>query len=179
MVKVLYNPDLWIRVFGCPDQVLVDTGGEFANREFLDMCDKCNVRILTTAAESPWSNGLIEKHNGVLGSMITKMIEEDPMDIKLATHWAVAAKNSLSTVYGFSPNVLVFGRNPNLPNSSDNSLAANDPKFYSHTVQENLKALQLHTAREAFIHQESSEKLSRALNRQTRTFSDKIFISVM
>ena len=109
--------DIWIRVIGCPGKILMDNGGEFDNRELIDLCDKCNVRVLTTAAESPWSNGLVEKHNHILGQMILKLIAENTMDPKLATHWAVAAKNALSTVYGFSPNILVFGMNPNLPNA--------------------------------------------------------------
>ena len=166
--------DIWIRVFGCPGKILMDNGGEFDNRELIDLCDKCNVRVLTTAAESPWSNGLVEKHNDILGQMILKLTADEPMDPKLATHWAVAAKNALSTVYGFSPNILVFGMNPNLPNAMTNSIAANDPDFHSNIVRENLNAL--HAARKAFMHQESSEKLARALNRQTRTYGDKPFL---
>ena len=167
--------DLWIRVFGCPEKILSDNGGEFNNKELLDLCDKCNLRVLTTAAESPWSNGLAEKHNGILGQMVEKMLDDEPLDPKLAVHWAVAAKNSLTTVYGFSPNTLVFGRDPCIPTTMENTIAANDPQFYSDLVKDNLNAL--HKARSAFIHQESSEKLSRALNRQTRTYSDRIYLN--
>ena len=131
--------------------------------------------MLTTAAESPWSNGLVEKHNGILGQMITKLTAENPVDPKIATHWAIAAKNSLATVYGFSPNTLVFGRDPNLPHTMHNNIASNDPDFYSQIVRENLNTL--HEARKSFIHQESSEKLSRALNKQTRTYADKPFLA--
>ena len=167
--------DLWIRVFGCPDQFLTDNGGEFNNHEFLDLCDKCNIKVLTTAAESPWSNGLAEKHNGILGQIVIKMLDDQPMASDIALHWAVAAKNALTTVYGFSPNVLVFGRDPTLPNVMENSIPANDPQYYSNVVRENLEAL--HRARESFIHQESSEKLARALNKQTRTYSDRVFMN--
>ena len=173
IVKKLF--DTWIRIFGCPERILADNGGEFHNQEFMDLCDKCNIKILTTAAESPWSNGLVEKHNGILGNMVAKMLEDSPIDIEIAIHWAVAAKNALTTVYGFSPNVLVFGRDPSIPNTMSNNIPANDPQFYSQLVKENITAL--HRARECFIHQESAEKLSRALNRQTRTYSDKPFVS--
>ena len=40
--------------------VLVDNGGEFNNGEFTSLCENFNINIKTTAAESPWSNGLIE-----------------------------------------------------------------------------------------------------------------------
>ena len=166
--------DIWIRVFGCPEQVLTDNGGEFNNWEFLEACEKCNIRIKTTAAESPWSNGMVEKHNGILGHIVEKMLEDEPLDPEIAIHWAVAAKNSLATVYGFSPNILVFGKDPNIPVSMDNKIPANDPEFHSQLVKDNLNAL--HKARESFIHQESAEKLSRALNRQTRTYSNQQFL---
>ena len=171
IVKKIF--DSWIRIFGCPEQFLTDNGGEFNNGEFLELCDKCNIKILSTAAESPWSNGMVEKHNGVLGRMVEKLLSEDSLDGELAVHWSVAAKNSLATVYGFSPNTLVFGRDPSIPNVFDNKLPANDPLFYSTLIKNNIDAL--HRARESFIQQEASEKLSRALKRQTRTYLDQPF----
>ena len=167
--------EIWIRIFGCPEKMLVDNGGEFNNREFLELCDKCNIRILTTAAESPWSNGLVEKHDGILGQMIVKTMADCNADPDIATHWAVSAKNALSTVYGFSPNTLVFGHDPNLPNSSNNNIASDDPHFSSELVRNNLNAM--HRARESYLHQEAAARLSRALNRQTRTYSDQNFMN--
>ena len=47
----------WIAQFGPPMQMLTDNGGEFASDDFREMGEKLNTKILTTAAESPWSNG--------------------------------------------------------------------------------------------------------------------------
>ena len=47
-----------------------DNGGEFANSDFMDMCEQLNIIPLTTAAESPWSNGINERHNAILGNTI-------------------------------------------------------------------------------------------------------------
>ena len=44
---------------------LVDNGGEFNNNEFISFCENFNMNIKMTAAESPWSNGLVERHNGI------------------------------------------------------------------------------------------------------------------
>ena len=60
----------WIGILGSPDKFLSDNGGEFVNDEFVEFAEKFNIKILTTAAESPWSNGLCEKHNGIIGDMI-------------------------------------------------------------------------------------------------------------
>ena len=159
----------WIRIFGHPKSFLVDNGGEFDNEELKDMCEKFNIHIRTTAAESPWSNGLCERANEILASMVSKIMEDSNCSLDIAIPWAVSAKNALSNTYGFSPNQLVFGRNIELPNVlTDLPPAQNNNS--GHLVAKHLMAL--HKARQAFINQESCEKLRRALNRQTRTYSD-------
>ena len=52
--------DIWVKIFGYSKKMLVDNGGEFDNQEFQDFCENLNIKIKTTAAESPWSNGLVE-----------------------------------------------------------------------------------------------------------------------
>ena len=105
----------WVAVFGSPKKVLSDNGGEFANADFVDMCQNLNISFVTTAAESPWSNGLVEKHNGAIGEAVSKILEEVDCSLEVALCWAVNAKNSLQNIFGFSSYQLVFGRNPNLP----------------------------------------------------------------
>ena len=72
--------------------------------------------IKTTATESPWSSSLIERHNGVLGNTMKKMMSEK-RNYSLETNvaWAIAAKITLKNVYGFSVNQLVSGKKPQLP----------------------------------------------------------------
>ena len=164
----------WVRIFGSPNKFLSDNGGEFINKEFMDLAEKYNITIMTTAAESAWSNGLVERHNGLLANMINKVradVQDCPLEI--AVHWACAAKNSLSNVYGFSPNIIVFGRNPNYPSVLANKPPGNNMECISEYIAQNLNAM--HSARQAFIQQESSEKLRRALNRKSRTYSDSVF----
>ena len=63
---------VWISVYGCPEKFLMDNGGEFSNEHFRQLCEKVNITVKTTGAESPWSNGLCERHNQVLGQMLEK-----------------------------------------------------------------------------------------------------------
>ena len=49
-----------IAIFGAPVRFLLDNGGEFNNYDFQDMSENLNVEITTTAAEFPWSNGVVE-----------------------------------------------------------------------------------------------------------------------
>ena len=165
--------EYWVHIFGTPQSILSDNGGEFVNEELIDFAEKFNIIIKTTAAESPWSNGLCEKHNGILGSMVNKVMSDADCSLEMAVHWATAAKNALSSIYGYSPNILVFGRNPNFPTSMTDRPPADNPVCLSSYLAKNLKAM--HQAREAFIKQEACEKLRRALLRKSRTYSNEVF----
>ena len=101
----------WIEIFGHPNKTLVDSGGEFNNAEFQTLFENFDIRICTTAAESPWSNDLIERHNAILSLTVTKTMEDIKCDLKLAVLWAVIGKISLKNGHGFSPKQLVFGKN--------------------------------------------------------------------
>lgn len=155
----------WIAIFGAPGFFLSDNGGEFVNDEVIELAEQFNITVRTTAAESPWSNGLCEKHNGILADNVHKTMADAHCDLKLALPWSVASKNCLSNVYGYSPNQLVFGHNPTFPNALDNKPPAQRIST-SEYIAKNLHAL--HSARAAFIQQESRERLKRALNRKTR-----------
>ena len=66
----------------------------------------------STAAYSPFQNGLNERNHYVTDMMLTKLSEENPdtpEEVLLA--WANMAKNSLQMCHGFSSQ-LVFGENP-------------------------------------------------------------------
>ena len=165
--------DHWFKLFGSPNRILCDNGGEFINSEVSNLCEKLNIELKTTAAESAWSNGMVERHNGILANMIDKVICDVNCSVEVALSWSIAAKNALNNVFGFSPNVLVFGRNPNLPNILTNKPPANNPVSISKYLCENLNAMQ--AAREAYIQQESCEKLKRALLRKTRGYSNQVF----
>ena len=61
-------------MFGSPLTILSDNIGEFNYEEFNQLCKKFNITVKATAAESPWSNGVVDRHNDILGDMIDKLI---------------------------------------------------------------------------------------------------------
>ena len=106
----------WIGVFGHPNNILIDNGGQFNNTEFQSLCENFNIRICTTAAESPWSNGLTERHNATFGLTVTKTMEDIKCDLQLTVSWAVSAKNSLKIVHGlYISKPSCFGENSEFP----------------------------------------------------------------
>ena len=107
----------WVAVYGVMEAILNDNGGEFTAEENQEMKSVLNVLGLTTGAESPWQNGLCEKNHALADNILERIDEDYPqMDIHTKLAWVCMAKNSLQMVYGYSPNQLVFGKNPKLPN---------------------------------------------------------------
>ena len=156
----------WISVFGAPSKVLTDNGREYNCEEFRQMGEAFNIKLLTTAAEAPWSNGSCERLNQVLGNHVTKILDASQCSLKTALAWAVAARNALVNNFGFSPNQLVFGHNPALPNLFQDKPPALGPVSSSEVVRKNLNAL--HSARQEFIRLESDERIRRALRHNIR-----------
>ena len=167
---------IWITIFGPPGTFLSDNGGEFVNEQFISMGEAYNIRVRTTAAESPWSNGLVERYNGILGEMVNKIMEDTNCSLTVAIAWANCAKNTMQTIHGFSPAQLVFGYNPMLPCVlEDKPPALNSESAYAEIIETNLKAQR--QARIAHVQSESSERIRRALSKNIRTSGDIKYIN--
>ena len=150
---------MWIgNGFGTPAKFLADNGGEFANVEFKDMCENLNIEVLHTAAESPCQNGLCERNHAVVDRCLEKIVEENSV-------------YCLQMWNGFSSYQLVFGQNPNLPNVMVDQLPAFEGTTNSDVFAAHINALQ--SARRAYIEDESSSKVRKALKHKVRASSTK------
>ena len=76
-----------------------------------------------------------------------KIIADTDCSLEIALAWAVNAKNSLHSVYGYSPNQLVFGCNPNFLSCLNDIRPALEGTTLSEVVATNFNAL--HAAHEA------------------------------
>ena len=93
----------------------------------------------------------------------------------MALTWSLAAHNSLSSVHGFSPFQLVFGRNPVLPCLMNAKPPALDNETTSDIIRKNLNAM--HAARQAHIKCESDSRVRRALRHNIRTSGDTVYVT--
>ena len=57
-------------------KIFSDNGGEFASEELTDFCENFNIKISTSAADSPWSNRICEWHNAILTELLLKIKED-------------------------------------------------------------------------------------------------------
>ena len=157
----------WISIFGTPQKILSDNGGEFSNSEMRELSNIFFIKLLTTAAESPWSNGICERLNSTLGDIVSKIIEDTGCNVHIALSWAVAARNAFDNKSGVSPNQMVFGFNPSFPNIYDSNLPASsfeDPS--TDIIKRNCDAR--NKAREIFVKYEANEKIRKALRHNVR-----------
>ena len=113
------------------------------------------------------------RHNVILDRIISKVKDDTGCNLEVAVAYTVASKNALAIVYGFSPNQLVFGKNPNFPSNLTNKLPALEPVTSLDIVRQNSPAI--HSATKAFIEAESSERISRTLREQSRQSNPRIF----
>lgn len=176
--------EMWIAVFGRPRKFMADNGGEFSNNLMRDVGEQLGVELTNSPAESPFSNGVVERHHKVLYETMRKTIDETKCDPQMALAWACSAKNSLQNHHGFCPNQLVFGRNTNVPSVLTDDIPALDHPSHDEMMRRNLSA-QLKT-RENYIKSENSDRIRRALRTKTRNFAneeytcgDKVFYKRM
>ena len=92
IVKTIFQH--WIVLFGPPNQIISDNGGEFTNELLREMSDQLNIFERSTACELPWSNGIIERKNVILGNMINKLLldKSNKHPIETIVAWAVSEK---------------------------------------------------------------------------------------
>ena len=163
----------WCGVFGFMKSVLSDNGGEFWNAELQEVQSMLDVEVLTTAAESPFQNGLCERNHQIVDSILAKLVQDYPGTSQhILLKWACMAKNSMQMVEGFSPYQLVIGRNPRLPNITDSSPSSLEDSTQSETFAKHLNSL--HAARKEFTRTESCQRIKTALRHRVRA-SEVVF----
>ena len=59
--------------YGIMDLILTDNGGEFTAQEIEKVASILNANALTTAAESPFQNGLCERNHAVTDNTLLKL----------------------------------------------------------------------------------------------------------
>jgi transposase InsO family protein len=168
--KIMGN---WIAIFGVMRGIMTDNGGEFSSEETREVASILNLRINTSAAESPFQNGLCERIHSITDMMLLKLKADNPQtSLETLLKWANMARNSLQMYHGYSSHQLVFGISPNLPNILCDQPPALEGSTSSEVMARHLNAL--HAARESFIQSEASERIRRALRYKIRA-SEQIF----
>ena len=157
--------DNWVLgFFGVPKHaIMVDNGGEFNNPQVKSMCEKLNLKLITTGALSPWQNGIVERNHSVVDQIILRMKEDNPnASIKELLKSALFAKNTMTNVSGFSSYQIVTGSNPKIPGVPYNDPPANEHETESEALKKRL--VSMFKSREEYMKWENDNRLKKALN---------------
>lgn len=102
--------DVFSRV-GIPEEILSDRGTQFTSDLMKEICRLISVKQIHTTPYNPRHNGLNERFNGTLKTMLKRMCTERPRDwdrylpALLFAYWEVPQAST-----GFAPFELLYGR---------------------------------------------------------------------
>uniref|UniRef100_A0A2C9L444 Integrase catalytic domain-containing protein n=1 Tax=Biomphalaria glabrata TaxID=6526 RepID=A0A2C9L444_BIOGL len=103
----------WVGIFGVMKALMTDNGDEFTSDELREVASILSIQVGTTAAFSPYRNGLCERVHAITDHKLMKLeVENSDVDLETLLFWANMAKNSLQMRNGYSSHQPVFGRNP-------------------------------------------------------------------
>ena len=96
---------------GVPEQILSDMGKQFVSDLMKEVNRLLSIKQLTTTPYHPACNGLVERFNGTLKSMLRKMSTERPKDWdRYVDPLLFAYREAPQESLGFSPFELLYGR---------------------------------------------------------------------
>ena len=166
----------WISWAGAPGLLCLDAATELNSEEFCRFAQKHNICIRTIATEAHWQNSRAERHGGILQEILRKMDNEERIttydQLEIALGFATSVKNQWSRHRGFPPEVLVFGKQRQVPAS-----ITSDPKTSAHMLAdsscaEGIKFRQeleiRERARRAFVIVDNNQAMRRAIVQRTR-----------
>ena len=103
---------------GVPAQLLSDRGKAFLSQLMREVCEVLGVKKLNTTAYHPQTDGLVERFNRTLTSMLAKRVERNGTDWDVHLPYTLFAyRASLQESTGESPFYLMHGRDPRLPSA--------------------------------------------------------------
>jgi transposase InsO family protein len=136
----------------CPREILADQGSCFTSKEFKDFCAKYKIKLLFTAAYKPDTNGVCERKNDVLKSIIAKHVNN------LHSNWdqlvpaaSFAANIATHRITGVSPYKLLYGFDPILPSQIDQPMLLVDDEQFEPIALRTRQRKNLQTARKRTI----------------------------
>ena len=95
---------------GVPREILTDQGTNFTSKLLSELYRLPHVRPIRTSPYHPQTDGLVERFNGTLKSMLRKTAQEGKDWDKLLPYLLFAYREVPQASTGFSPFQLMYGR---------------------------------------------------------------------
>ena len=101
--------ELFSRV-GIPDEIVSDQGTNFMSSLITQLCETLGILKIKSSVYYPQTNGLVERLNGTLKSMLSKFVHDEPKTWdKVLPYVLFSYREVPEASTGFSPFELVYG----------------------------------------------------------------------
>lgn len=106
----------WVCRYGVPRSLHSDQGRNFESGLFKELCRLLQINKSRTSPYRPQSDGLIERFNRTLLSMLSLFVDENQMNWdRLLPYVMMAYRSSVQASTGFTPYKVLFGQEMVLP----------------------------------------------------------------
>ncbi|XP_061185787.1 uncharacterized protein K02A2.6-like [Saccostrea echinata] len=102
--------------FGVPEVIHSDQGRQYESRMFKDICSLLGIRKTRTTAFHPKSDGMVERFNKTLATMLSAYVLDHQTDWdKHLPYVLMAYCSAIHESTGYTPNMLMLGREISTP----------------------------------------------------------------
>ncbi|XP_056020434.1 uncharacterized protein LOC130054495 [Ostrea edulis] len=102
--------------FGCPVTIHSDQGRQYESFLFAEVCKLLQIRKTRTTSYHPQSDGMVERFNKTLATMLSAYVDENHRDWDESLPYVMMAyRASQHESTGYSPNMLMLGREVTTP----------------------------------------------------------------
>ena len=168
----------WAQWAGYPKEVISDRG--LHNRgSFAKSLSARGIQVINVGVEAPEQIGRVERHGGILKSMVLKVASDLGVsgieEMKAVVAQCVRQKNSMSRKQGFSPTQWVLGRSPREPGTVMDEESWSDLGSLQLATDESHEFGKMckirEAARHAFVKADMGSRVSRAILRKAAPVS--------
>ena len=104
----------FVCMFGPPNEILTDQGGEFVNAVLISLCANLGIEKRVTSSYSPATNGMVERFNRSLIRALVTLAAGHPENWDLLLEYAALSyRTRVHSATGATPFELMFGRPAN------------------------------------------------------------------
>ena len=112
---------------GFPEEILSDNGPQFSSDMYKQVCELFNIKSSHSSIYHPQSNGMVERLNGTLKSMLRKVADEEPNNWdRFLPAILFAYREVPNETTAMSPYELLFGRKVRGPMSILRKILTNE-----------------------------------------------------
>ena len=66
----------WFMKFRLPEEIRSDNGSEYINTKLTHLCNYFEIKFKPSTTYAPWTNGLVEGRNRIIGQFIRTLLDE-------------------------------------------------------------------------------------------------------